>query len=291
MFPGADDVRLAAPFAFFGLVVGSFANVVIYRWPRGTSVVFPPSACPSCGAPIRPWHNVPVVSWALLGGRCASCRAPISARYPLIEALMAAGFFAIVLRLGPSMALAGYLAFFFGLVVLAFIDWDVQLLPDVITLPGIAIGLATSLAPGAIVNWRDACLAAAGGYAGFWAIATLYLKTRGIEGLGQGDWKLAAMLGAFLGTERLLLVVLLSSLAGTAYGLTAAILQTREESSSVAPPEAPNPGDQGEIPAHTHESIARFRLPFGTFLAASGAVVLFGGDAILDWYRGFFGAV
>lgn len=281
---GADALADAFVALLFGLLVGSFANVVIHRWPRGESVVTPPSRCPRCGARIRPWQNVPVISWLALRGRCAACEAPISARYPLVEAVMGVLFGAATLAFGVSPLLPFLLAFVFAMVVLALIDWDVQLLPDVITLPGIALGVASSFAPGAIVSWRLSLLAAALGYVSFWAIATTYLRTRGIEGLGQGDWKLAAMLGAFLGPERLMLVVLLASLSGTVFGLAAALRARATMPSEAAP--AADPVEDGAAPVS--EPLGQFRLPFGTFLAVAGLATLFVGDPLLAWYRGFF---
>ena len=147
-----DPVLLVAIFvsfaaSLFGLVVGSFANVVIHRLPREESIVFPSSRCPHCGAAIRPWQNIPVLSWLFLRGRCASCREPISPRYPAVELLHGLGFGLVVWTFGPEPFTPLLLLFFFALVVLAFIDWDHQILPNVITLPGILVGLLGSLLP------------------------------------------------------------------------------------------------------------------------------------------------
>jgi leader peptidase (prepilin peptidase)/N-methyltransferase len=276
---------VAALTAFpFGLIVGSFANVVIHRLPLGESVVFPSSRCPKCRAPIRPWQNLPVISWILLRGRCASCREPISARYPAIELLHGLGFALIVWRFGPQPFTFLLLLFFFAMTVLAFIDWDHQILPDVITLPGILVGVAGSLLPGALIGWKEAGLAAAFGYAAFFLVAEGYARLRGIEGLGQGDWKLAAMMGAFLGVQRLLLTVFLASLSGMTYGLIQAWRQRREEL------RLPATVEDVEMPPVTAEPvpIGKFKLPFGTFLAACALFVLFWGDPILVWYASFF---
>ena len=270
----------------FGLIVGSFANVVIHRLPLGESVVFPPSRCPKCRAAIRPWQNLPVISWILLWGRCASCREPISARYPAIELLHGLGFGLIVWRFGPDPFTLLLLLFFFAMVVLAFIDWDHQILPDVITLPGILIGLAGSFLPGALISWKEAGLAALFGYAAFFLVAEAYARLRGIEGLGQGDWKLAAMMGAFLGVQRLMLTVFLASLSGMTWGLYQAWRQRREE---LRLPAAAEGGETppGE-PVIEPVPIGKFKLPFGTFLAACAIFVLFGGDPILIWYASLF---
>jgi len=300
----------------FGLIVGSFANVVIYRLPLGQSIVFPASRCPGCHSEIAPWHNIPVLSWLLLRGRCASCGIQISARYPAVEALHGAGFAGILLVFGLTPFTPFLLLLYFALVVLAFIDWDHQILPDRITLPSLAIGLATSLLPGALISWRESLFASALGYLGFYAVAESYARLRGIEGLGMGDWKLAAMVGSFLGGRRLLLVVFLGSLTGMVYGLIQAFKERRalaRDSNAGTPsvgasdanvgaplvgvaqgqaPHRPMPGcaplpegvvDDGPPP------IGLYKLPFGTFLAGAAIFVLFFGDFVLDWYAGLFG--
>jgi len=296
---------VAALIAFpFGLIVGSFANVVVHRLPLGESIVFPASRCPKCRAAIRPWQNLPVISWILLRGRCASCREPISPRYPAVELLHGAGFALIVWGFGPQPFTLLLLLFFSALVVLAFIDWDHQILPDAITLPGILIGIAGSLLPGALIGWREAGLAAGLGYVAFFLVAEGYARLRGIEGLGQGDWKLAAMMGAFLGVQRLMLAVFLASVSGTVYGLFQAF-RLRARGEIQAPPEGevhPSESPASPVPAAESEvaeasvaiepteppPIGRYRLAFGTFLAASAILVLFLGDPILRWYSRFF---
>ena len=301
------SLELFAAFSagLLGLIVGSFGNVVIYRLPLQQSVAFPASHCPRCHAAIRPWQNIPLISWLLLRGRCASCRAPISMRYPVVEALHGVGFSAIVLRFGLNPFTPVLLLFFFALLVLAFIDWDHQILPDAITLPMIGVGLASSLLRGSLVGWKESMIAAAFGYLSFFVIAEGYARLRGIEGLGMGDWKLAALLGAFLGFRSLLLVVFLASVSGIVYGLTQAIrLRHRlplpsEGTATLVEPVAPapeaEPGSEPTAPADTLEaaeeppaSIGRYKLPFGTFLAGAAVVVLMRGDALLHWYGSFF---
>lgn len=295
---------LAAIALLFGLVVGSFANVVIHRLPLGQSIVFPPSRCPGCLTAIRPWQNVPVLSWCLLRGRCASCREPISARYPAVEALHGIGFALVILRFGARPFSLLLLAFFFALVVLAFIDWDHQILPDVITLPFVLIGVLGAFIPHALVSFREASLGAAFGYVLFFLVAEGYARLRGMEGLGQGDWKLAAMMGAFFGVQRLLLTVFLGSLSGLAYGLVQATRPRAEEppadlgtpplatdvsgEPSVEGPEVLASATPDSMPPEEPVSIGKFRLPFGTFLAAAGIFVLFLGDFVLAWYGSFF---
>jgi leader peptidase (prepilin peptidase)/N-methyltransferase len=244
-----------------GLVVGSFANVCIHRLPERRSVVTPRSRCPQCGTPIRAMDNVPILSYLALGGRCRTCRAPISARYPLVEAANAAMYFALARLLGPSPRAVVAMALVTALLVLSLIDYDHQLLPDAITLPGIALGLAASLLPGPPTP-QSAVAAAAGGYLALLAVAKAYERTRGIEGLGQGDWKMTAMLGAFLGWEKLLLTVFVATLSGTLVGLGLMAFAGRS---------------------------GRHALPLGTFLGLAGIAVVFAGEPVLDWYGGLLG--
>jgi len=244
-----------------GLVVGSFANVCIYRLPRRESVVSPPSRCPSCGTPIRARDNVPVASWLVLRGRCRACRAPISPRYPVVEATNGCLWLALAIVRGPRSQTFVEMVLVTALLVLSVIDLDHQILPDAITLPGVGAGLAASFLPGSPVRPLGALLAAAGGWLAFAAVAKAYQRVRGIEGLGQGDWKLAAMLGAFLGWQPMLLTVLIATVAGTAVGLAAVALRGRD---------------------------LRHALPLGTFLGTAGIGVVFFGEPILSWYQGLF---
>ena len=240
-----------------GLLIGSFANVCIHRLPRGESVVSPRSRCPSCRTAIAAGDNVPVLSYLFLRGRCRHCGVRISPRYPVVELANGLLYLAIALRDGPTLRALVDMAFVTALLVLSLIDLDHQILPNVITLPGIAVGL---IASGALGGWEaglQSALAAAGGYLAFWAIALAYRRTRGVEGLGQGDWKLAAMLGAFLGWERMLLTILLASILGTIVGVA---LIVRRGRSSQHP------------------------LPLGTFLGLAGVVVLFIGQPMVEWY-------
>jgi leader peptidase (prepilin peptidase)/N-methyltransferase len=244
-----------------GLIVGSFANVCIHRLPRRESVVSPPSRCPSCGSLIRARDNVPVLGWLLLRGRCRECRVPISPRYPAVEAANGLLWLALAVARGPRAQTLVAMALVTALVVLSLIDLEHQILPDAITLPGVAAGIAASFLPGSAVRPTAALLAAAGGWLAFAAVAKAYQKLRGVEGLGQGDWKLAAMLGAFLGWQPMLLTVLIASVAGTVVGLGAVALRGRD---------------------------MRHALPLGTFLGGAGIAVVFFGDPILSWYRGLF---
>jgi leader peptidase (prepilin peptidase) / N-methyltransferase len=245
-----------------GLVVGSFANVCIHRLPLRQSVVTPRSRCPRCGAPVRALDNIPVLSYAVLRGRCRSCRAPISARYPAVEAANGVLYFGLARSLGPTPQAAVAMALVSALLVLALIDLDHQILPDVITLPGIAVGLAASFLPGPPTP-LSSLASAVGGYLAFYAVAEAYRRTRGIEGLGQGDWKMAAMVGAFLGWEKMLLTILLATIGGTVVGLALIAFFART---------------------------GRQPLPLGTFLGFAGIAVVFAGDAIVAWYQGLLGA-
>ncbi len=247
----------------FGLVLGSFANVCIHRLPAGRSVVSPGSSCPLCSAPVRAWQNIPVLSYLLLRGRCGSCGASISARYPLVEAVNGLLWLGLAVQHGPTPATVVRMLLATALLVLALIDAEHYILPDVITLPGVLAGGLATLVPGWRVGWLEALLTALGAYAIFALIAYAWRRLRGIEALGQGDWKMAAMLGAFLGWHELLLVVFLASLWGTLVGL-AAIAVSREHG-------------------------LRSRLPLGTFLGLAGITVVFAGRPLLDWYAALGG--
>jgi len=241
-----------------GLIVGSFANVCVHRLPLGQSVVTPRSRCPHCGAAISAGDNVPLLSYALLRGRCRYCRAPISVRYPLVEAVNGLLYLAIALQFGPTLRALALMAFVTALLVLSLIDLDHHLLPNVITLPGIAVGLAASLLPGPPTP-LSAAIGAAGGYLAFWAVAEAYRRTRGVEGLGQGDWKMTAMIGAFLGWDQMLLAVFIASVVGTVVGLWLIAFRGGDGKSA---------------------------LPLGTFLGLAGIVVSFVGEPVTIWYRG-----
>jgi leader peptidase (prepilin peptidase)/N-methyltransferase len=243
----------------FGLLVGSFLNVVIYRLPRGTSVVWPASACGSCGRELRWFENIPVLSWVVLGAKCARCKSPISVQYPLVE-LSTAGLFVLVTWLTPiGPLLAARLLFACMLVVLFGIDLEHQLLPNVITLPGVAIGVIFSLVnpPGL----RDAVIGVLLGGGVLYAIAAGYYLWRREEGLGMGDVKMLAMIGAFLGWQAVLLTLVLASMSGAVIGLAMMALQ---------------------------RGTMKYALPFGTFLAIGAVVAMLAGQPIIDWYASFY---
>lgn len=256
MSPDALTLFLAV---VLGLSVGSFLNVCIYRLPRGQSLARPASRCPACGRPLRWFDNVPVVSWVLLGGKCGQCRAPISIRYPLIELSTALLVVLVVLLTPPGPLLASRLILTCALIVLFAIDLELQILPNAITLPGIVVGFLFSFfAP---PGWRDSLLGILVGGGVLYAVAGAYYLVRREEGLGMGDVKMLAMLGAFLGWRAVLLTLILASFSGALVGI--GLMATA----------------RGGM---------RYALPFGTFLAIGAMVAMLSGDQIIGWYLGFF---
>ena len=245
--------------AALGLCVGSFLNVCIYRLPRGESLAWPASRCPQCGKPLKWFHNIPLVSWLALGGRCAYCRARISPQYPVVEAITALTWLLIVWLTPPGWLLVSRLVLGTALIVLFAIDLEHQILPNVITLPGIAVGFALSFVapPGPF----DSLLGIALGGGVLYAIAAGYYLLRQEEGMGMGDVKMLAMIGAFLGWRAVLVTLVLSSFAGAAIGV--ALMATQ----------------RGTL---------RYALPFGTFLSVGALVAMLMGDRFLTWYLGFF---
>jgi leader peptidase (prepilin peptidase)/N-methyltransferase len=244
-----------------GLVVGSFANVCIHRIPRGESIVFPASHCPRCGHAIRPWHNVPLLGYLMLLGRCRDCRAPISPRYPLVEAAHGLLWWTLAATRPPGPVAFVTLVFLTALVILCLIDLEHQLLPNVITLPGIVLGVAASFLPDAPLTPLESVLSAAGGYLVMAAVGLAWERLRHVEALGQGDWKMTAMLGAFLGWQATLLTIFLASVSGTVVGVGWAVV--------------------------TRQPVLRKKLPLGTFLGLAAIAVVFVGPAVIEWYAGF----
>jgi leader peptidase (prepilin peptidase)/N-methyltransferase len=242
----------------FGLVVGSFANVCVHRLPRGRSVVWPASSCPACSAPIRPADNVPILGWLRLGGFCRNCRQPISLRYPLVEATNGALYYVLAAQGGAAPRTFVAMGLATALLVLSLIDAEHHLLPDAITLPGVAVGVAASFLPGEPAPLESA-VAALAGYLGMAFVARLAEWHYGHEALGQGDWKMVAMLGAFFGVRPTLLTLLLATAAGATFGLVliAAGSGTR-----------------------------RTAIPLGTFLGVAALCVLLCGQRLLGWYEG-----
>lgn len=260
--------------AAFGLIVGSYLNVVIHRLPLGQSTVRPRSRCPQCGNPIAWFDNIPVLSYLGLRGRCRHCRTAISARYPLVEAATAVLFVACLVSFGPTLAAVAGMVLSALLVALALIDFDHMFLPDVLTFPGIALGIAFQLAIGGIggfaglgawggkgIGWKGALFGAALGAGILLAIRGLYLLLRGVDAMGLGDVKMLAMIGAFLGWKGVLVTLFSASFVGAAAGLIL-IVRSRQ-------------GMRAGM---------KIQLPFGVFLSLGGLIALFFGERWVDAY-------
>ncbi|HVF41887.1 MAG TPA: prepilin peptidase [Pyrinomonadaceae bacterium] len=273
---GLPAAFLVAVAGLFGAVIGSFLNVVIHRVPREESIAFPASRCPSCGTAIRPYDNIPVVSWAVLRGRCRSCRTPISARYPAVE-LLTGVLFALTfwLRSGLTLSLPFDLAFVAAILALIFIDAEHMILPNVITYPGAALALVaravvpnlygvaslggeqTQLRPW-LVSLGGALLGALVGGGFLWLVGWIWERWRGVEAMGLGDVKMMFMVGAYLGWPLTLLTIFVGVLTGSVAGV-AVMMRSKERD-------------------------MQMMLPFGIFLGAGSLVSLFFGTAIIDWY-------
>lgn len=279
----ADPVLLPLAVAVLGLLVGSFLNVVILRLPvmlerdwqaqcaeisgaappdgAAVSLVRPGSRCPACGHAIRPWDNIPVLGWLLLRGRCRDCGSRISARYPVIEAVTALLSVVVILELGATPAGAAALVLTWLLIALSVIDLDHQLLPDALTLPGLWLGLLLSLG-GVFVAPGTAIVGAAAGYLTLWAVYHVFRLLTGKEGMGYGDFKLLALLGAWLGWGSLPLIILLASVVGAAAGIAMILGLGR----------------------HRDQPI-----PFGPYLAAAGWIALLWGEDLTGAYLRYAG--
>ncbi len=275
---------MIAVFSFLlGLIVGSFLNVCILRIPAGESVVKPASHCPQCKAPIRPYDNIPLVSWLLLGGKCRSCKAGISPLYPAVELITGLLFLGCYLAFDLTPEAAKWAVFAALLVALTITDARERILPDKVNFAGLGIGLVFSLftrpidgtalwlanrtfefpPPVPVLSFADAILGAAAGSGLLWVVAEGYFRLRGREGMGLGDVKMMAMAGAFLGVKRTLLTILAGSLLGSAIGLILIAASGKGRD---------------------------YELPFGTFLGASALLVVFFGTPALHWYQSLLGA-
>jgi len=263
--------------ALFGLIIGSFLNVCIVRIPGRKSIVLPASACPKCGAAIRPWDNIPVVSWMVLGGKCRACKTKISAMYPAVELLTAVLFWACFHAFGPTTEALKWAIFSALMIVLVFTDMRERILPDVVNYSGFVAGLLLSLVtkpsdgtalwlanrmfdfppPAPVLSLADALLGAAFGSGLLWLVAEAYFRLRGREGMGFGDVKMMLMAGAFLGLKRTLLTILVGSVLVSVLGL-AFMLARRKESD--------------------------YELPFGSFLGMAAVLVIFFGTPVVNWY-------
>ncbi len=252
--PGA-----AALLFVLGLLVGSFLNVCIYRLPRRESLNWPGSHCTSCDRPLSWYENIPLVSWLVLRGRCRTCHTPISPVYPIVEALTGLVFLTAFELYALTPLLAVRLLFACAMIVLFVIDLQHRILPNVITVPGVVVGFAVSLwlPPG----WLSSSLGLLLGGGVLFSIGEVYYRTRGVEGMGMGDVKMLAMIGAFLGWPLMLLTLILATFSGAIVGLAMIVS-----------------GRGG----------AKAALPFGTFLAVGALVSAVVGQPIVDWYLGFY---
>ena len=300
----------AAIFAL-GLCFGSFLNVCIYRLPREKSVVTPRSACPHCGDPIPLYHNLPVLSWLILRGKCRACKEPISPRYLAIEVLTGLLFLNCYTHFGLTLAMLKCIVLGYLLLGLIFTDAETKLLPDAMTLPGFALGilfslvvpvddLASRIMPGMVslamrgeISWRlwslsDSLLGAAVGASFLYGAAAIYLRARGVEGMGFGDVKLMAMIGAFLGTKLTVLTIFAASLAGSLFGISTILavwikrlnrIQARRPSSVVSSNDARRRAWQS-----ARLALRYYEMPFGVFLGAMALLSFFFGNGLLHWY-------
>jgi leader peptidase (prepilin peptidase)/N-methyltransferase len=244
---------------FVGAAVGSFLNVCIYRLPRDLSIVWPASACASCRRELSWFENIPILSYLVLRGRCRTCREPISIRYPIVEAITAVMVATAWWYYGPGTLLASRLLLGCALIVLFAIDLEHQLLPNVITLPGIVVGFVFSLV--AEPGWLASALGILLGGGGLYAVAAGYFLVRREDGLGMGDVKMLAMVGAFIGWKLTLLTLLLASFSGSVIGVLLIAFRG---------------GDM------------KYALPFGTFLAVGAGLAATVGTSLLDWYLRFW---
>ncbi len=246
-----------------GLLIGSFLNVLIYRLPRNESVVGPRSKCPGCGRLVRWYDNVPLLSFLFLQGRCRDCHSVISIRYPIVEAITAVFSFLVWQKFhAPLPYLYYFLLFTAPLLTVTFIDLEHRIIPDVISLPGIVAGFAVSLLVAETSLKKaalDSFLGILAGGGSLFLVSWFYEKIRHQEGIGGGDVKLAAMIGAFLGWKGILLVLLLSSFLGSLVGIVVMILFRKD---------------------------LKLALPFGPFLAAGALIQLFCGAELIHWYLG-----
>ncbi|MFY9909555.1 MAG: prepilin peptidase [Candidatus Sulfotelmatobacter sp.] len=305
------DPFYASAIFFLGLAFGSFLNVCIYRLPLGLSVVAPRSACPACKRPIAFYDNLPVLSWLILRGRCRHCQARISPRYLAIELLIAFLFLGCYAYFGFTLAALKYCVFGFLILGLIFTDAETKLLPDKLTLTGLALGLlfsfvvpvhdvASQFLPGVVnlpfsdeIAWRlfsvlDSLLGAGVGASFIYGAGAAYLRWRGTEGMGFGDVKLMAMVGAFLGIKLTIFTIFAASLAGSFFGLTTVLIvwikRTRRFTRRL-----PNLQAARRRGWQSAQVVYRnYQMPFGVFLGSMALVALFFGNQFLNWYGRFW---
>ncbi|PHV08239.1 prepilin peptidase [Janthinobacterium sp. BJB412] len=283
LFAAPADFAISLLAGLFGLLIGSFLNVVIYRVPKMMqresdnyvavesgreaphaerfNLMVPRSACPHCGHQITALENIPLLSWLVLRGKCSACQAPISPRYPAVELLTGLLSALLVWRLGSGWAGLAALFFLYSLIAMTFIDADTQLLPDDLTYPLLWAGLLVNL-NGTFVPLHDAVVGAAAGYLALWSIYWLFKLATGKEGMGYGDFKLLAALGAWLGWAMLPTIILLSSVVGALVGISLIIFARHGRN---------NP------------------IPFGPYLAAAGLIAMLYGNSISAFTLGLLG--
>lgn len=240
----------------FGALIGSFLNVCILRLPREESIITPSSHCPNCKTPIKFYDNIPLISFVQLRGKCRHCKQPISIQYPLVEGITALSSLLLFMRYGPSLSYLFYFAFVAALIVITAIDLYHQIIPDVISLPGIGVGLIASLILPQITFFNSLIGVLLGGGSLF-IVGTLYQWFFKREGMGGGDVKLLAMIGAFLGWKAVILTILLSSLIGSITGIFIMVLKGKD---------------------------FKYAIPFGPFLSLGAFISLFYGEEIIRWY-------
>jgi leader peptidase (prepilin peptidase)/N-methyltransferase len=242
-----------------GCCLGSFLNVCIYRIPQSLSIVFPRSFCPTCQKPIRAYDNIPLLSYLLLRGKCRNCGAKILWRYPLVEALTGLIALGLFLKFGFSFPFFSFLAFSAALIVITFIDLDHRIIPDIISLPGIAVGFLLAVL-GPSITVKDSLIGILAGGGSLFVVAYVYEALTKREGMGGGDVKLLAMIGAWLGWKSIPFTLFVASLSGTLIGGTAMLIQ---------------------------KGGRHYAIPFGPFLAFSALAYLFFGPQLIDWYLGW----
>ncbi len=302
---------IASAIFLFGLAFGSFLNVCIYRLPRDLSVVTPRSACPGCKQPIAFYDNIPVLSWLILLGRCRRCKTAISPRYLLIELLTGALFFSCYAYFGLTLAALKYCVFGFLLLGLIFTDAETKLLPNQLTLPGLALGLLFSLLvpvhdlasqflPGLLnlpvsadiadrlLSLFDSLLGAAVGASFIYGAGAIYLRWRGMEGMGFGDVKLMAMIGAFLGVKLTIFTIFTASLAGSFFGLATVLAVWIKRTHRFRPRLASAQAARRRGWQSAQMVYRYYQMPFGVFLGSMAVVAFFFGHSFLNWYGRFF---
>jgi leader peptidase (prepilin peptidase) / N-methyltransferase len=301
------DPVLASAVFILGLAFGSFLNVCIYRLPRGLSVVKPRSACPHCRQPIAFYDNLPVLSWLILGGRCRKCRSVISPRYLLIELLTGILFAACYWYFGWTLSLLKYATLSFLLLGLIFTDAESKLLPDKLTLPGLALGvifslivplndLASQFLPGLIdlpvsgeisrriLSLLDSLLGAGVGAGFIYGAGAIYLRWRGSEGMGFGDVKLMAMIGAFLGVKLTVLTIFTASLAGSIFGMSTVLIVWMKRTQRFMGRLADASAARRRAWYSAQLVYRNYQMPFGVFLGSMALFAFFFGNRLLHWY-------